>query len=412
LTVLTAELVTVSADPAGMGADAALAVGRLLEREGAPIRAQRIVPIEEDAVARALREAAAEGGFVVAIGEGDGAGTVRQALAHCLGSRLVLSSRALETLAAAYAARGQAVPGRAEQLALIPQGATTLVLSEPGEPGLLAELGSAVVLVTPAVPAVAVALARAHLLPRLARASGGPGLVVRTLRLVGLDVATAEAALQAALRGVPGTSGHVLDTGEECWARVRLRADSPAAAAAAFAALEPELRSAFGPAWYGLDDDTLETVVGRLLRARGWTLALAESCTGGLVGHRLTQVPGSSAYVERGFIVYSNEAKQALLGVPESILREHGAVSAPCAEAMARGARERAGTDVALAVTGIAGPDGGSALKPVGTVFVALAERASARVERYRFDRDREGNKALSAVRALDLLRRRCLEAS
>jgi nicotinamide-nucleotide amidase len=410
--VLTVELVTVSVDAAATGTDAALAVGRVLEREGCPIRARRVVPAEEEAAERALRQAAAEGGFVVAVGEGEGATALRQALARSLGSRLVLSSRALDALAGAYAARGQAMPRRVEQLALVPQGATVVGLAEPSEPGLLAELASAVVLVLPAVPALAVALARAHLLPRLARAGAGPGVLVRTLRLVGLDVGTAEAQLQAALRGADGVSGHVVDTGEECWARVRLRADSPVAAAAALGALEPALRGAFGVAWYGVDDEALEVVVGRLLRARGWTVALAESCTGGLVGHRLTQVAGSSAYFERGFVVYSNAAKQALLGVPEAVLREHGAVSAACAEAMARGARERAGTDVGASVTGIAGPDGGTPTKPVGTVFVGLADARGTVVERHRFDRDREGNKALSAVHALDLLRRRCLEAS
>jgi PncC family amidohydrolase len=410
--VLTAELVTVSADPEGMGADAALAVGRMLEREGCPVRARHVVPAEEEAVERALRQAAAEGGLVVAVGEGDGAGSLRQALARCLGSRLVLSTRALDALTTAYAARGQAVPGRTEQLALVPQGATVVVPAEAGEPGLLAELGTAVVLVLPAVRAVAVALARIHLLPRLARPGAGPIVLVRTLRLVGLDVGTAEAQLQAALRGGDGVSGHVIDVGEECWARVRLRADSSAGAEATFAALEPALRGAFGAAWYGVDDEALEVVVGRLLRARGLTVALAESCTGGLVGHRLTQVAGSSAYFERGFVVYSNEAKQALLGVPESVLRERGAVSAACAESMARGARERASTDIGLSVTGIAGPDGGTPTKPVGTVFVGLADWQGAVVERHRFGGDREGNKALSAARALDLLRRRCLEAT
>src|SRR5262249_58253559 len=114
-------------------------------------------------------------------------------------------------------------------------------------------------------------------------------------------------------------------------------AASPAAAGAGFEAVAPAVRGAFGVAWYGVDDESLEMVVGRLLRARHGTVALAESCTGGLVGHRLTQVSGSSAYFERGFVVYSNEAKQALLGVPEAVLRQHGAVSAACAEAMARG---------------------------------------------------------------------------
>ncbi len=409
--MLTAELVTVSADPAGPGAAAALAVGRLLEREGCPVRARRVVPAEEEAAERALRQAAEDGGFVVAVGEGAGAAALRQALARSLAGRLVLSGRALDALVAAHAAHGQAMPRREEQLALVPQGAVVVTLPEPSEPGFLVELAGAVVLVLPALPAVAVELTRAHLLPRLARAGAGPGVVVRTLRLVGLDVGTAEAQLQAALRGVDGVSGHVVDTGEECWARLRLRADSPATAAAAFDALEPALRGAFGAAWYGVEDETLEVLVGRLLRARGWTVALAESCTGGLVGHRLTQVGGSSAYFERGFVAYSNAAKQALLGVPEAVLREHGAVSAACAEAMARGARERAGTDVGVSVTGIAGPDGGTPTKPVGTVFVGLADAHGTVVERHRFHRDREGNKALSAVHALDLLRRRCLEA-
>src|SRR5262249_3347929 len=181
-----------------------------------------------EAVERALREAAAEGGLVVAVGEADGAGTLRQALARCLGSRLVLSSRALDALTSAYAARGQALPGRAEQMALVPQGAAVVALAEPGEPGLLAEMGSAVVLVVPAVPATAVAMARAHLLSRLERAGAGPVVLVRTLRLVGRDAAAAEAQLQGALRGVDGASGRVIDVGEECWARVRLRADSRA----------------------------------------------------------------------------------------------------------------------------------------------------------------------------------------
>ena len=170
------------------------------------------------------------------------------------------------------------MPRREEQLALVPQGVTVLTLPEPGEPGLLTELAAAVIVVLPAAPATAVDLVRAHVVPRFARV--GPGVMVRTLRLVGLDVGTAEAQLQAALRGADGVTGHVVDTGEECWARLRLRADAAATAAVAFDALEPALRGAFGSAWYGVDDETLEGLVGRLLRARGWTVALAESLHG------------------------------------------------------------------------------------------------------------------------------------
>src|SRR3972149_5254967 len=137
--------------------------------------------------------------------------------------------------------------------------------------------------------------------------------------------------------------------------------------------LEPALRMALGPAWSGADDEAMEVVVGRLLHARGLTLALAESCTGGLIASRLTDVAGSSRYFERGLGVYSNAAKQTLLGVPEALLARYGAVSAECAEAMARGVRSHAGTDLGLSVTGIAGPGGGSPGKPGGTGFIGLA---------------------------------------
>jgi nicotinamide-nucleotide amidase len=146
--------------------------------------------------------------------------------------------------------------------------------------------------------------------------------------------------------------------------------------------------------------------VGRRLTARGLTLSVAESCTGGLLGHRLTNVPGSSAYFERGVIVYSNRAKQELLGVPEEILKVHGAVSAPCAEAMARGICERSGSACGLAVTGIAGPDGGTPQKPVGTVFFGVAVQGTVTSRRFSFTGDRVAVKWQSAQTALDLLRR------
>ncbi len=160
---------------------------------------------------------------------------------------------------------------------------------------------------------------------------------------------------------------------------------------------------------YGQDGEPLEAVVGRLLLERRLTVSLAESCTGGLVAHRLTNIPGSSRYVERGVIVYSNRAKEELLGVPEPLLRAHGAVSAPVAEAMATGICRLSGSPCGLAVTGIAGPDGGTEAKPVGTVFIATAGPSGTEVKRFRFAGDREAIKWQSAQAALDLLRRRLL---
>jgi len=151
--------------------------------------------------------------------------------------------------------------------------------------------------------------------------------------------------------------------------------------------------------------EKLEVIVGRMLAERKLKLATAESCTGGLVGHRLTNVPGSSAYLEGGVIAYSYEAKERLLGVHHDTLYEHGAVSAETALEMARGARKALGADIGIAVTGIAGPGGGLPGKPVGLVYIALSARTYERVEHFVWDSDREGNKAYSAEAALAMLK-------
>ena len=158
------------------------------------------------------------------------------------------------------------------------------------------------------------------------------------------------------------------------------------------------------------DGRELEKVVVDLLTARGESLAVAESCTGGFIAHRVTNVPGASAVFRQGFVTYANEAKTRALGVPAALIREHGAVSAEVATAMAEGARAAAGTDHALATTGIAGPGGGSETKPVGTVFIALATKLGPTlVERHRYQHERETFKNLTSQTALDLLRRRLI---
>ena len=150
--------------------------------------------------------------------------------------------------------------------------------------------------------------------------------------------------------------------------------------------------------------DKLEVIVGQWMAERKLKLATAESCTGGLLGHRITDVPGSSTYYEGGIIAYSYEAKERLLGVHHDTLYEHGAVSAETALEMARGARRELGTDIGISITGIAGPGGGMPGKPVGLVYIALSARNSERVEHYLWDSDREDNKRRSAEAALEML--------
>jgi nicotinamide-nucleotide amidase len=170
-----------------------------------------------------------------------------------------------------------------------------------------------------------------------------------------------------------------------------------------------ELTAALGKDVVSADGATLEAVVGRLLKARGWWVAFAESCTGGLATSRLTDIPGSSEYVERSIVAYSNRAKIELLDVPEALIREHGAVSEPVAQAMAAGIRRRAGVDVGVAITGIAGPGGGTEQKPVGTVCIAV-DGVKSVVRTFRFPGGRDVVKGMSANWAIDMLRRVLIE--
>ncbi len=154
------------------------------------------------------------------------------------------------------------------------------------------------------------------------------------------------------------------------------------------------------------DEELLELAqqVGASCRAAGLSLATAESCTGGLVAHLITEIPGSSTYFQGGLVTYADEVKMALVSVPETVLAAHGAVSAQVAVAMAEGARRRLGVDVAVAVTGVAGPDGGTEAKPVGLTYVAVADAAGDEVRKHQWDMDRTGNKRASAAAALSLV--------
>ncbi len=191
-----------------------------------------------------------------------------------------------------------------------------------------------------------------------------------------------------------------------------VRAQSAQEAEAKLETMCRELRERLGELVYGEDDETLAAVVGRLLREQNATIAVAESCTGGLLAEQITDVPGASDYFAGGVVAYSNEVKQSLLGVSEAQLESHGAVSEPVAVSMAEGVRERFGTDIGISTTGISGPGGGSEEKPVGLVCVALARRGrDTHVDRFIFPLDRVRHRRLTAQVALDWVRRSLLGA-
>ena len=410
---MTARVVTVGAAEGGGNDEApALAVARALRAEGVPVVARVVVDEDEAALESVLAPAVEQGGLVVVLAPpgGSGGDVVRRVLARLAGVRLVLSERLLRLLEEEHARRGRALPRRLERLALLPQGAQIWAEGDDGavaSGGWSLELRAALVAVLPVDAAELGAVLERHLRP-LARgwaAAGGVALV-RVLRTAGLAPVEAEDRLGAWLGKEGPVSVSCLIVDGDVWVRLLARAPSRALAEAALQEAEGPLRAALGRDCYGADGESLEETVGALLRAQGLAVSTAESCTGGLVAHRLTNIPGSSRYVERGVVVYSNEAKEELLGVPRDLLRAHGAVSAPVAEAMVRGICRVGGTACGLAITGIAGPDGGSAEKPVGTVFIGVASPAGVQVRRFRFAGGRTAVKWQSAQAALDMLRR------
>lgn len=226
--------------------------------------------------------------------------------------------------------------------------------------------------------------------------------IVRVQRLV-------ESEIQHRLRGLTFPSGSVaigyLPQVAENWVTLLAKAETARSARDLVQQAEREVIARLGSEYIsGRNAECLEQVVGRLLRERSWTMSAAESCTGGLLAERITAVAGASDYFDRGFVTYSNQAKMDLLGVADDLLREHGAVSAPVAQAMAEGARQRAKVDAAVAITGIAGPAGGSPEKPVGTVFVACATGEQTVVEKHLFSGERRQVQEKSAQAALCLL--------
>lgn len=379
------------------------ALAAALDGAGVPVTS-RIVVEDDDA---ALERAVADGDLVVVLaGAGSSAGdAVRRVLARAAGTRLALNERMLAALTAAHERRDRPLPRRAERLALLPLGAVLWPAGD-GEPAWTLETAERAVVVLPrgGVPR---ALIDSHLVPLArARAAARGAAVTRTLRAAGVGVDEVEERLAAWLGRDGDVTVTVVPAEGEVWVRLRCRAAVAPVAAEQLAAVEREVAGALGEDCYGRDGEALEQVVGWALRDRGLTVAVAESCTGGLLGHRLTAVPGSSVWFERGVMVYSNRAKEELLGVPESVLRAHGAVSAPCAEAMVRGIRRVSGAACGLAVTGIAGPDGGTPQKPVGTVFIGIAIGDHVDARRFLFAGDRASVKWQSAQMALDMLRR------
>jgi nicotinamide-nucleotide amidase len=385
------------------------AIARILDEQGLGIREGSCVRDREEAVAAALnRLAAGHQAVIVTGGLGPTADdrTARGA-ARAFGVPLTLDPAALRQIQARFRAWGRPMHPRDEKQALLPVRATVIPNPRGTAPGFqLRHPGGCELFFLPGVPGEMRAMLIESVLPQLlARAPTRPDTAVQRLTVSGLPETEVETRLEHA--GFPSGVQLAFTVGFPL-VKVRLAATGEAAQSLVDRA-ELAARRALGEHLVAVGEDNLEGVTARLLTAAGLTVALAESCTGGLIAKLLTDLPGASQFLERSAVTYANQAKTAWLRVPAPLLVSCGAVSSECARAMAEGIRRAAGTDLGLAVTGIAGPDGGTAEKPVGTVYLALATATGTRVERFQFNGDRAQVRQRSACTALDWLRRHAI---
>jgi nicotinamide-nucleotide amidase len=331
-----------------------------------------------------------------------------EAIAAAFGAPLVEHPQVWAEIQARLAARGRPCAASNRRQAYLPEGAALLPNPTGTAPGMIwSPRPGFTILTFPGVPSEMRAMWQATAAPWLQAAGLAEGVFAsRMLRFWGVGESNLAEQMADLLEGTNPTVAPYAGAGE-VKLRITARAASVAEAEALLLPVEAEIKGRSGSACFGADDDSLASVVLALLRQRGQTLAVAESCTGGGLGAAIAAVPGASDLWLGGVIAYANSVKQGLLGVPADLLEAHGAVSDPVAQAMAEGARRATGADWALAITGVAGPGGGSAAKPVGLVHLAVAGPDGCSSEGVRFgaSRGRAWIQTLAAGEALNRLR-------
>lgn len=393
-----------------------LLVTQRLNELGIRVRYKAVVGDHRDDLADALKLALSQADLVVTSG---GLGPTddditRETVAAVFGLPLEEDEGVVASIRARFSARGLPMPAINRRQALVPRGAAALANAKGTAPGLWIERSGAACVALPGPPRELRAMLEVVARERIAPLSSGHGIFRRVIRVTGRTESHVDEAAHPVYSrwrsGPVPIETSILASLGQIELHLAARGATEDAAVRALDQATSELAGVLGRDLVSSDGSQLEAVVGGMLRERAARVAVAESCTGGLVASRLTDVAGSSAYVQAGWVVYSNEAKVALLGVDAASIAAHGAVSEPVARAMATGARERGGVEYGIAVTGIAGPGGGSADKPVGTVYVALAgPEGLQRVRRLSLPGEREQVKFQASQAALDLLRRALL---
>ena len=333
----------------------------------------------------------------------------RKIAARALGRRLLFNEKVLGDISAKFERMGRGMPEINSRQAMVIQGAEVLDNPNGTAPGMFIEHNNCAVVLLPGPPREMRPMFERFVQPKLAARAGDLRVVRRILRVSGMGESAVDERIAPVYTQYKNPQTTILFNRSEIEIHLTAQAKTEQDAELLLDGLAGQIEERLGHAIFAFRGEKMEEVVGLRLAVGGFSLAVAESCTGGLISERLTEVPGSSVYFREGVVAYSNDAKIRSLGVDSELIRQHGAVSAPVAEAMAEGVRQRADTDFGLSVTGIAGPGGGSEEKPVGLVFIALSDDAHTEHRKLILPGDRHLIRWRASQAALDLLRRRLI---
>ncbi len=378
---------------------------------GIEVKLKTIVGDDDARLEEAIKDATKRSRVVITTGglgptEDD---VTRKVAARALGRRLLFDEKILEEIREKFKSFGYTMPERNSRQAMVIENAEVLANPNGSAPGMFLEHNNVAIVLLPGPPREMKPMFENEVLPRLATRAGNVKVVRRMLRVAGLGESAVDEKIAPIYTRYENPQTTILFNQSEIEIHLTARGRTDADANVLLDQLSAQLEERLGDAVFSFAGEKMEEVVGLKLTLGGYTLAVAESCTGGLIAQRLTDVAGSSKYFMAGAVTYSNEAKTRMLDVPPALILKHGAVSAEVAEAMAAGIRKRSQTDFGLAVTGIAGPGGGSDEKPVGLVFIALADDVQTKHRKLQIPGDRQLIRWRASQAALDLLRRRLI---
>lgn len=331
----------------------------------------------------------------------------KETVAEVLGLELNYDENILNRIQAFFKGMHREMPENNKKQALVPEGAITIQNENGTAPGIILQTGEKIIILLPGPPNEMEPMLNKFVIPFLRkRLNNNEVIKSKILRFIGIGESFLEQKILDILRKQTNPTVAPLAKQGEVTLRITAKAKSEKDANELIEPIIQTIKERVGEYIYSYDNEPLEVVVGRMLIERRRTISIAESCTGGYLSHLLTNIPGISAVFDRGIISYSNKSKIEILNVPVEILKQKGAVSQEMAISMASWIRKLSGTDLGVAITGIAGPDGGAPLKPVGLVFITLSTDSGDLCEEYLFSGNREAIKRRSALAALDLIRR------